>query len=597
MKAFRDLSIRSKLRRIIFIVSGFTLLVIFAFQISYNIRVFRHEVIASMETIAAILDNNFRVPLNFGYRSDAGEELRNIVGGVPDIAQAVIYDRHYEIFAGFSRNNEVVLPAWNEVSDLEGVTDDFVYINRPIQNEGTQIGTVFLKISTTSLQRKARDFFFIVSGVTLGVMLLSFLLAGWVQGFFTRPIIRLLNATGRVSVEGDYSLRVPKSGNDEIGDLYDGFNSMMRQIEQRDMALKEKTTQLEEAIRELRDTQDHLIQSEKMAALGQLIAGVAHEINSPLGAIRSSSDHMEKHLIPSIQNLPSLLEMLGDEERNCFFGMIRESVAVHHVTSAKEERKHRRSLSRELEEAGIVDPDSAADILVDMGLYQVDGDLLALLKTPHGGQILKAAYRISGLSRSARNILTATERASKIVFALKNYARYDPGGEMVMTDLTDGLETVLTLYYNQMKHGVELHRDFEVVPRIRCYPDQLNQVWTNLIHNALQAMEFKGELTIHLEPHQDGVRVRFIDSGHGIPGEIAERIFEPFFTTKPQGEGTGLGLDIVKKIIDKHCGTIEVDSEPGRTVFTIELPVDPKEKCGKAEGKNADNQTGHPVRG
>jgi two-component system, NtrC family, sensor kinase len=174
---------------------------------------------------------------------------------------------------------------------------------------------------------------------------------------------------------------------------------------------------------------------------------------------------------------------------------------------------------------------------------------------------------------SARDITSASDRAAKIVFALKTYARYDHSGGMMTVNLADGIEAVLTLYQNQIKHGVKVIRNFESIPPMQCYTDELNQVWTNLIHNALQAMNHQGTLEVGLHAVNDTVQIGITDSGTGIPLEIQPKIFEPFFTTKPPGEGSGLGLDIVKKIIDKHQGTITFDSVPSRTTFTVSLPM------------------------
>lgn len=160
------------------------------------------------------------------------------------------------------------------------------------------------------------------------------------------------------------------------------------------------------------------------------------------------------------------------------------------------------------------------------------------------------------------------------MFALKSYARYDTTGTKVAANITDGIETTLTLYQNQFQHGVEVVRQYEdSLPCILCYPDELNQVWTNLVHNALQAMNNKGILTITVTRQDTRVLVSITDSGKGIPPEIQPKIFEPFFTTKPIGEGSGLGLHIIKKIIVKHEGTIEVDSIPGKTTLTVSLPI------------------------
>ncbi|MBF0469678.1 MAG: HAMP domain-containing histidine kinase, partial [Desulfamplus sp.] len=223
-----------------------------------------------------------------------------------------------------------------------------------------------------------------------------------------------------------------------------------------------------------------------------------------------------------------------------------------------------------------------------------------------GFAILEMAYKLSGLARSAHIISTATERAAKIVFALKNYAHFDRTEEMVIANVIEGIETVLTLYHNQLKQGVEVRREYSDIPLIPCFPDELNQVWTNLLHNAIQAMDRKGILTITVscqdrpsgetagqsssetenhrhEEKKDQVNenpvvqqiiVRMSDTGKGIPQDISSKIFDPFYTTKPAGEGSGLGLHIVKTILEKHKGSIGVQSEIGKgSVFTVRIPV------------------------
>jgi signal transduction histidine kinase len=249
--------------------------------------------------------------------------------------------------------------------------------------------------------------------------------------------------------------------------------------------------------------------------------------------------------------------------------------------SSKEKRQLKRALISQLDGQGITNVDTVADTLVDIGVFNEIEQFLPLLKDPNSQNILNTAYQLASLKKSAKTISTATDRAAKVVFALKNYARYDAMGEKVKTTITDGIETVLTLYHNQFKQGVEVVRNYEdSLPSILCYADELNQVWTNLVHNALQAMANKGTLTIEVTQQDAKILTRITDSGKGIPQEIHQKIFEPFFTTKPPGEGSGLGLEIVKKIIEKHDGTIEVDSTPGKTTFTVSLPINiSDEKC------------------
>jgi signal transduction histidine kinase len=164
------------------------------------------------------------------------------------------------------------------------------------------------------------------------------------------------------------------------------------------------------------------------------------------------------------------------------------------------------------------------------------------------------------------------ERLSKLIFALKSYSRQKFSLEKVPAFIPDGIETVLILYQNLLKKGIKVTKTYARVPSLLCYPDELIQVWTNLIHNAIGAMDYQGNLNIDVSENKQYVVVAITDSGCGIPDEIRDKIFDPFFTTKPIGEGSGLGLDIVRQIIEKHQGKIELTSQPGCTTFKIWLP-------------------------
>lgn len=346
--------------------------------------------------------------------------------------------------------------------------------------------------------------------------------------------------------------------------------------------LKHANEELAVTLEHLQTTQQELIHSEKMAALGQLIAGIAHEINTPLGAIRSAVGSISQTLIHTLRQLPEFFRTLSPERTEAFFTLLSQALQKDMTMTARERRQVRQHLTEILEQHGIGDRRKTADLLVDMGISTQIEPLLPLLQDREPLRILTIAYELSGLQESAHIINTATERASKVVFALKTYARHDKSGLMTSADILEGIETVLTLYHNQFKQGVEVIRKYEPVQPVLCYPDELNQVWTNLIHNALQAMNYKGvlEISVSEQPSagnafapQNSIIVTIMDNGCGIPPEIQKRIFEPFFTTKPAGEGSGLGLDISKKIIDKHHGRIEVQSQPGRTTFRVSLPA------------------------
>lgn len=342
---------------------------------------------------------------------------------------------------------------------------------------------------------------------------------------------------------------------------------------QSERALRQKNEELASTLEQLQRTQQELIQSEKMASLGQLIAGVAHEINTPMGAIRASIGNISTALDNTLLLLPQLFRQLSPQQQTDFFALLEASRKNPETLSFREERKCKRILRQELNDRGFEDADTLATLLIRLNLSGNIEPFLSLLQTEKNTLILDAAYNLVSQQSNSENIKLAVEKASKIVFALKNYARQDRSGEMVKANVADGIDVVLTIYHNQLKQGIQILRSEQEVPDILCYPEELNQVWTNLLHNAIQAMNNKGVLNIDIARQDDRVVVSFTDSGCGIPPEIADKIFDPFFTTKPIGEGSGLGLDIVRKIVEKHQGEITLESQLGQTTFSVWLPI------------------------
>jgi len=425
------------------------------------------------------------------------------------------------------------------------------------------------------------------------------------------PIRRLVMASSALA-EGNLTNPIASERRDELGQLarsmedtrtalFNLFSHLEQRVERRTAALSESNTALNaaykvaeasrqqadasrlhaenaerqatKALEDLRAAQTQLIQAEKMASLGQLVANVAHEINTPIGAIKSSGQTITDALEHALSSMPSLFQTLDAESLDLFLKLIDRANERQTLLSTREERAIRREATQQLSDAGITDPQHHADILVRLNAQTALVDYLPLLRHTKCDLILDAALSVATIIGSANNINLAVDRIAKIVFALKSFSRTDATGERVDTDLKAGLETVLTIYQSRIKLGTELVCHFEEIPSLRCFPDELNQVWTNLIHNALQAMNHKGRLTVSIRRQGDEAVVSVGDNGCGIPEAIRGKIFDAFFTTKPTGEGSGLGLDIVKKIIDKHQGRIEVQSEVGTgTTFSIWLP-------------------------
>lgn len=376
-------------------------------------------------------------------------------------------------------------------------------------------------------------------------------------------VLNLLTTQAAISIE-----------NARLYQQVDDYNrTLERQVAERTEQLQHKNEELAQTLQELKATQDELIQSEKMAALGQLVAGIAHEINTPLGAIRAAIGNTDKALEASLSQFPQLLPQLNPQQQADFFSVLEQALGTPPSLSTREKRQIKRTLTQQLESHEIANAKQLAHLLTEGGLHNSFDSQLSLLQTPQANQIVQIAYDIARLYANSQTINNAVERASKIVFALKNYARYDHSGEKQLVQITDGIETVLELYHNYLKKGVTVMRHYQPVPEISCYPDELVQVWTNLIHNAVQAMDSKGTLGIGVRQQNQAIVVEVTDFGCGIPPEILDKIFQPFFTTKPAGEGSGLGLDIVQKIIEKHQGTISVTSVPGNTTFTVTLPM------------------------
>jgi signal transduction histidine kinase len=302
----------------------------------------------------------------------------------------------------------------------------------------------------------------------LGVVAVGRKLSGERLGTDDRQLLRTLANNSAIAIENAKAF-------DEIAQLNETLEA-----------------RVDERTRELRETQDQLMQAEKLKSIGQLVAGVAHELNNPIGFVHA--------------NLKLLQEFIPKLEK---------------ATSEDEAEKVRDAIHK-------------------------------LLKRSSEG----------------------TERVKQIVMDLRSFSRMDQA-ELQDVDLHEEIDRTLALMEPRLKNGIEVERRYGDLPRVRCYPGQLNQVFLNLLMNSCDVVEGGGRITITTEPTSQGVRLDFHDDGPGIPAEVQSRIFDPFFTTKPVGQGTGLGLSLSHGIIERHGGRIQVQSSPGHgTSFVIDLPLD-----------------------
>ena len=359
----------------------------------------------------------------------------------------------------------------------------------------------------------------------------------WLARLLSAPLRELTKFVSDITETQDLSKRLTLRSNDELGVLTTAFNNMAEKLESasenqkqlvdelkifseeleskvrnRTGELMSLNSELTRALEDLKATQSQLIHQEKMASLGQLVAGVAHELNNPIAFIYANYPHLEEY----VSTLFNLLD------------------AMRHLPLPVDSQQQMEAIYTK----------------VDIGFLRED--LLSIIR---GGK-------------------SGTARIREIVSSLRSFSHLGEA-EVKMASLEDGINDTLALLQHQFKTRIEVVRNYNLNTSVLCRPGQLNQVFMNILSNAIQAINGTGTITINTRREDNWAIVEISDTGGGIPPDVMNHIFDPFFTTKQVGDGTGLGLSISHGIIEDHGGRIEVNSEVGRgTIFTLYIPCD-----------------------
>ena len=405
------------------------------------------------------------------------------------------------------------------------VSVKFDRLSESLTHLETAAATQQMQAHSKLKQAEALRWQIIVTSMLLSVAI-GVALALLVTRAIARPLEAVTFVAKAVTQEGNFALQAPVTTEDEVGSLATSLNQLVQWVGEHTRALElarqtleqrveERTQELQEALQNLKETQVQLIQTEKMSSLGQLVSGVAHEINNPINFIQGNLVYANEYA----QELLRIIDLYQQEYPNL--------------------------------RAALQD--------------QIDASHLDFIKTD--------------LPKLVASMEMGTERIQKIVQSLRNFSRLDEA-ELKVVNIHEGIDNTLLILNHRLKYGIEVVKKYGDLPLIPCYPAQLNQVFMNILANAIDALiaeeaQLVKQIVIETQKvDSKQIRVGIWNNGSKIPYEIRDKLFDPFFTTKPVGQGRGLGLTICYQIVERHGGKIEVISEPGQgTEFAIVLPL------------------------
>lgn len=330
----------------------------------------------------------------------------------------------------------------------------------------------------------------------------------------------------------------------------------------------------------IRNFEQSRLQQEKLMSLGKLSAGLAHELNNPASAIVRSVEELYTQIHSSPEEFKEVITMkITPEETDQINGIIFPKVQTlgqFEDLSLLEQESRKDDLIDWLEDHDVDQAEDLADTFVEFCFGEDDLDDIADVLQPEAlGPVLRWAQRVLSMEKIVAEIKESSERIAGLVSSVKAYTHMDQAASMEARPIHEGVKSTMMMLKHKLKAKqiqIEKEIDFDAPP-VELLAGEMNQVWTNIIDNAIDAMPVGGKLHVRTYRRHHNVLVDITDNGPGIPEDVISRIFDPFFTTKGVGEGTGLGLEVSRRIVEKHKGVIEVESVPGKTTFTVCLPI------------------------
>lgn len=529
MNSCADLSIRSKLTFAMLSLLLISLSVYSAFILFVNYQHRTTSLLHESQLQSQLISDYAVTPLLFS-DNRGGAEVLSKLNTIESVNGATIYDENGKLFASFSKekNKRAYAVSINKFLASHQFIDDEIIISTPVIYNDVRYGLIQYYVSTDEIPKELLSYGILLFFGMIILILLSLVVIYKIQNYITLPIINLARTAQQISLSEDYTIRAQKTYDNEVGHLYDDFNSMLDKIEQRgrereeaetisrtyqvhlerltndlEERVKERTIELQDSLDRLQDTQAQLIESEKMSALGNLVAGVAHEVNTPLGISITAASIFKNEL--------KTLHTLIDENK------LSKTALEHFMETITE----------------------ADEILI-------------------------------------KNL----DRAALLVRNFKKISVDQSSEEIRNFELNGYLQEVVSTFKNELKHRpIELKLLLNPEPiRMYSYPGAISQIVVNMLQNALLHgfdQNQKGMISIETRLNAGSVVIIFSDNGKGVDPAVANKIFEPFITTKRNKGGTGLGLNITYNLVTQHLrGSIKLDRENTvGTRFIMEIPV------------------------